>query len=101
MDESPIPSGVTAIYVYDGRVIAHASDFQRSRPGGFTVLEAQTHRAEQRLAVEVVRGLSSPALYENLDAYACEQIVQKMKGHIYVVPVGSPNSAHGSHAKEV
>lgn len=88
MTEKPVPAGVTAVYVYDGRVIAHASDFDRSRPGGFTVLEAQTHRAEQALAVAVVRTLASPALHENLDAYDCEQIVRKMKGKSYVLPVG-------------
>lgn len=88
MTDKPIPAGVTAVYVYDGRVIAHASDFDRSRPGGFTVLEAQTHRVEQRLALEVVRALASPALHENLDAYECERIMHKMKGKSYVLPVG-------------
>ena len=76
------------MYVYDGRVIAHASDFARDRPGGFDVIEAQTYRAKQRLAIEVVRALSSPALYENLDAYHCEQILQRMKGKMQVLEVG-------------
>lgn len=93
MTDKPVPPGVTAVYVYDGRVIAHASDFDRDRPGGFTVLEAQTHRVEQRLAIEVIHALASPALYENLDAYACEQIVRKMKGKSYVLPVGHDDSS--------
>jgi hypothetical protein len=87
MDENPSIAGVTAVYVYDGHVIAHASDFNRSRPGGFTVLEAQTHRVEQALALAVVRALASTALHENLDGYACEQIVRKMKGKSYIIPV--------------
>lgn len=93
MDENPSIAGVTAVYVYDGRVIAHASDFNRSRPGGFTVLEAQTHRVGQALAFAVVRALASTALHENLDAYECERIMNKMKGKTYIIPVAHENSA--------
>lgn len=97
MDEQSQIAGVTAVYVYDGRVIAHASDFNRSRPGGFTVLEAQTHRVEQSLAFAVVRTLASPALHENLDAYECEKIMRKMKGKVYIIPVPHPDSAGEQH----
>lgn len=85
---SNTPKGLTAIYIYNGRVIATASDFERSRPGGFTVREAQTHRVELALARAVVHALASPALYENLDAYGCEQIVRAMKGTRHVIPIG-------------
>lgn len=87
MAEKPIPQGITAVYVYDGRVIAGASDFKPDRPAGFTTLKAQKHRAEQELMREVVRALASPALYENLSPYDCEQIVRKMKGNVYFLPV--------------
>jgi hypothetical protein len=97
MTDKPIPAGVTAVYVYDGHVIAYASDFDRGQPCGFTLLQAQTHRVEQRLAFEVVRALSSRPLYESLDAYACEQIVRKMKGKSYVLPVGHDDSAGGQN----
>lgn len=85
-------SGVTAIYVVEGRVIAHASDFNRSRPAGFTVQEAQEHRARERLACEVIKELSSPLLYNNMDAYTCEQILRKLPGSTFVLPVSSPVS---------
>jgi len=88
---APVPAGVTAVYVYDGRVIAHASDFSPDRPGGCTVLEGQTYRAKQRLAFAVVKALSSPTLYENMDAYDCERIMGKIGGKCYVLPVGHPN----------
>lgn len=93
MDENPSITGVTAVYVYDGRVIAHANDFNRSRYGGFTLIESQTHRVEQALAFAVVRALASEALHENLDAYTCEQIVKKMKGKSYIIPVANAISA--------
>lgn len=83
-----VPQGVAAIYVYDNRVIASASDFAPDRPSGFTVLEAQKYRAQRQLAFEVVRALSSPALYEGLGVYECEQIMQRMKGKIVLLPVG-------------
>ena len=82
--------GVTTVYVYDGRVIAHESDFARDCPGGFTLLEAQTRRARAALARGVVQALASPALYENLDTYDFEQILRKMKGQVQVLPVGHP-----------
>jgi predicted glycosyltransferase len=93
-DEAAL-AGVTAVYLYEGRVLAHASDFHRSRPGGYTMREAQEYRAKQRLAIEVVRALSSQALFENLDAYDCEQILRKMKGAIHLIqhspdPTGAP-----------
>jgi hypothetical protein len=90
-------SGVTAVYVYDGHVIAHASDFNQSRPGGFTTLEAQTHRVQQALAFAVVRALASVALHENLDAYECERIMHKMKGKYYIIPVTNGRSADTSN----
>lgn len=93
MDDQTSITGITAVYVYDGRVIAHASDFARDRPGGFTVLEAQTHRVNQRLAVEVVRALASNALHENLDWYDCERIVAKMKGKSFLIQVTQQVSA--------
>lgn len=82
------PPGVMAVYVYDGRVIASASDFNRSAPGGFTIAEAQTYRARDALASKIVRALASPALYENLSTYDCRQIVQKMKGREHIIPIG-------------
>lgn len=81
------PLGVMAVYVYDGRVIASASDFNRFTPGGCTMAEAQTYRVRNALAWEVVRALASPALYENLSAYDCQQIVQKMKGREQIIPI--------------
>lgn len=85
---APAPSGVTAIYLYDGRVIASASDFAPDRPGGFTVHEAQEYRARSALNCAVVRALASPALHENLGAYECEQIVRKMKGSVRILRHG-------------
>lgn len=82
------PKGVTAIYVYKDRVLATASDFATSRPGGFTVQEAQESRARHQLSVEVVRALASPALYENLGSYDCDQIVRKMGGSIHIAHIG-------------
>lgn len=82
------PPGVTAIYIYEGRVIASASDFDRNAPGGCTLREGQTWRAARRLSIEVVKALASPTLYEGLDGHDCEQIVRKMKGRQLIVAIG-------------
>jgi len=84
-DEAVLPSGVTAVYLYEDRVVANASDFRTDCPGGFTLQEAQEHRARRLLAIEVVHALSSRALYENLDANDCEQILRKMKGKVHII----------------
>lgn len=94
---SEVPQGVTAVFIdTDGHVIASANCFDRSRPSGFTVTEAQIHRVRDRLAVEVVKQLASPRLYENLSAYDCQQIVGKMKGKAHIVIVGGEDNGRGS-----
>lgn len=93
-DAQVTPPGVAAIFVIDGRVIAHAACFNRSTPSGFTLAEAQEHRARGMLAWEVVKALASPALYSGLDTYGCERIVNSIKGgHVHVMQLGSPSSA--------
>lgn len=83
------PTGVSAIFVVEGRVIAHVTDFNRSTPGGFTMQEAQKHRATARLGAAVVRELASPLLYSGLDDYDCERIMNKIKGGtVHVLPIG-------------
>lgn len=82
------PQGVVAVFVTDNRVVAQASDFNRSRPGGFTLREAQEHRARASLAWAVVRECCSTLIASNLDSYICEQILQKLPGKVHVIPVG-------------
>jgi hypothetical protein len=87
--EEQIPTGVSAIFVVDSRVIAHVCDFNRSTPGGFTMQEAQTHRAKARLGAAVVRELASSLLYSGLDDYQCERIMNSIKGgKVHVLPIG-------------
>ena len=47
-------------------------------------------KLERELARAVVREPATPAFYENLDLYDCEQIVRKMKGTSHVLPIGYP-----------
>ena len=90
MADEKVPTGVSAIFVAEGRVIAHVTDFSQSRPGGFTVREAQESRAKSRLGFAVVRELASPLLYSGLDEYDCERIMNKIKGgKVHVLPIGS------------
>lgn len=86
-----VPPGVTAVYIYDGRVLASASDFARDTPGGCTVREAQEYRAKNRLAGEVIKALASQALWENMDHYLAEQIMRRMSGRVEIIAVGHSN----------
>lgn len=51
-----------------GHIVAHAADFERSAPGGFTLLEGQRHRARRALAFAVCNAYASPMLVRGLDA---------------------------------
>jgi hypothetical protein len=87
-DTAKAPRGVTAIYILDNRVLAASSDFHRDAPSGFTLREAQEARAKRQLSIEVVKALASPALWETLCGYDCEQIVRKMKGAAHTINHG-------------
>ena len=82
-----IPMGITALFIAQGRVIAHATDCVASAPGGFTLTEAQEFRAKRQLARNLVKELSSPLLYENLTDYDCEQLMSKPKGSVHYIPL--------------
>lgn len=80
------PSGVVmTLSSPDGRVIAHAADFERGSPAGFSVREAQESRCKRQLSIEVVRVLASPLLSEAVDYYIADQIVARMRNNGCVV----------------
>ena len=86
-DKSVTPVGVVAIFIKDGRVIAHAADFNLSVCGGYSLKDSQIGRAKASLARNVVREYCSQIVSDNLNSYDCEQLVAKLKGitkYIYV-----------------
>lgn len=95
MDKETIPTGMSAIFVSDGDVIAHVTDFARDRYGGFTLQESQEHRVKDRLARAVVKALSSPLLADNMDNYTCQRILEKIPGKVHIMPIGGAHSATG------
>lgn len=92
------PPGVVALFIApDGHVIASANDFDRTRPGGCSIVKGQTWRARDRVKWEAVKALASPAVTDALDGYLLEQIADRMlrKGYrIHIVEIG-----HGEVAK--
>jgi len=86
------------VFAVDGRVIAHVTDFNRSTPGGFTMQEAQEHRAKARLGAAVIREMASSLLCSALDDYDCERIMNKIKGgKVYVFPIGPAPTVGEKH----
>lgn len=78
------PPGVMVIVTApDGRVIAHAADFHRDRPGGYKLREAQVYRAKRAAARATVDAYCSPVILEALGEYEIDLIVHKLrdKGH--------------------
>jgi len=74
-----VPCGVVAILIgKDGRCIASASDFNQSGYGGFSLYDSQKMRAKRALAYEAMRALSSPAIYDVVDTYDYEKIMDAM-----------------------
>jgi hypothetical protein len=92
-----IPTGVAAAFVVEGRVIAHVTDFHRSTPGGFTLQEAQESRAKARLGAAVIRELCSSLLFDSLDQYDCERMMNKIRGgKVYVFSIGPAPTVTGN-----
>lgn len=91
-ENDEIPTGMSAIFVADGRVIAHVTDFARDTYGGFSLEESQEHRVKDRLARAVVKALSSSLLADNLDNYTCQRILEKIPGRVHVLPIGGSGS---------
>ena len=84
--------GVVVVIVIDGRVIAHAADFDLDWPAGFNTFEAQRISARNAATREFVRALASPILVETMSQYECDRVAQEAvrinKGEIKIIPIG-------------
>lgn len=92
-ETSPTPVGVVAVITFpDGTVLASASDFETSSPGGFTLNDAQTMRAKQSVKWAAVRALCHPDVPDALSSYEVEKIaeglIRKKSYRLSVIPVG-------------
>ena len=73
------PKGMIAMFLApDGHVVAHAADFHTDHPGGYSVREAQQHRARQAMWHATVRAMCNLDLAECVSTHQCEQILQDM-----------------------
>ena len=69
-------TGVVGILTDDrGNVMATACDFDRDRPGGFDLYEAQRLRASRRLASTAFVVLCHPHIAEVVPSHRAEQII--------------------------
>lgn len=87
------PKGLVAVFTDEaGHVIATATDFDTSRPGGFKQIEAQRSRIGRSLAWKVIDAYSSPNLTRAIDEYQREQIIRNLttahKCNVKIIPVG-------------
>ena len=80
--------GIGVGYVLDDRVVAHAADFDESKPAGFTKQEAQRHRAVGKICRSVIETYSVPMFHQSLSDYYCERIVQQLPGQVVTIPIG-------------
>lgn len=95
--KTPPPPGVVALFIApNGHVIASATDFELSAPGGCSLAEGQSWRARDRVKWQAVKAFSSPAMTDALDGYLLEQIADRMlqKGYrIHIVEIGHSKDA--------
>ena len=83
-------AGVVLVFLDEkGNAIAHASDFDRSAPGGFSLREGQRSRAERQLAWAVCEAYASPMFTRGIDAYDRQRIMHRLR------------DAHGCKVHEV
>lgn len=91
--EVQTPKGVVAIFVGpDGRCIASVSDFRHDGYGGYTMQEAQTHRARDAIARAVADALASSEFTKHIDNYHKREVLSQMERQdgyrLHIVPVG-------------
>jgi len=81
------PKGVVAICTNEtGRAIATTSDFDLQGYGGFTLAEAQTIRAKQTLAFEVLNQYCHPIIPKAMSSYNREGLLRELcNNHGYSV----------------
>lgn len=82
------PKGIIMLFIHEGRVVAHAADFDVSRPGGFTIKEAQENRARDRLSHAVIRACCSELISKSLGSYECRSIMAKLPGIVQQIQIG-------------
>lgn len=85
---SNVPAGIVAVYVHEGRVVAHVADFNQGSPGGFTVREAQESRVRSAIGLAVVRACCSSLVSDHVDGYTAGLMLQKMPGETHYIPIG-------------
>ena len=78
MERKDPPGLIQMLIAPDGRVVAHVADFQRSRYGGFSLLESQRVRCRDRLAGAVREAFASPQLTQAIDSYDARGIVDNL-----------------------
>lgn len=73
------PKGVVGLVVApNGRVVVSASDFHKDGYGGFTLLQAQTHRVRDALAYEYVRASCNSDMAKALRGYDAQQLLNRL-----------------------
>lgn len=83
---------MVAVYVHEGRVIAHVADFLPDKPGGYTKREAQEHRVNDAIGVAVVKACSSYLVGNHIDRYTAGLVLQKLPGKVVLIPIGYEDS---------
>lgn len=97
-DSGETPKGVVVIVSGpDGYVWAHAADFDRTAPGGCTLLEGQEARARERVALKFIAATCNSNLGDVFEPYEARQlldrVVRKRGFHLTVVPIGHADCA--------
>lgn len=72
--------GIGAVLTDDeGRVCAHAFDFDRSGYGGFKMWEAQRIRVRRAVKRKFIEAYCSNVVHPGIDEFACESIVDNLR----------------------
>lgn len=78
-EASKTPKGVLAILTdHAGYVWATATDFETSRPGGFTTRSAQEYRARRKLSLAFIQSVIPQAVLPAFESYDAEQVITRL-----------------------
>lgn len=90
VQQDAAPQGVVALFIGpDGHVWATGTDFSASRASGFTLAQAQTHRAKDQMRRHFAINTCNRNVADALHLYDIEQIMRRMEGYrVHVVEIG-------------
>jgi hypothetical protein len=76
---TPIPQGLVGMILVDGRIVATATDFDQSKPGGFKLIDAQRRRIRYALGKKLIENYGGSVMSRLFDSEECYDLINEIE----------------------